>query len=308
MVELLRAAFPAIVRIAISEYHVRVRTQSLAIAIVLSISGSDAYATEAPKGGHVDIAFVLIPNAVLPRAVEVVEAFKTFAISGEKLELSVPKETAKSDGMLEFTAGKCGMAHVALMPAPVPKGEADQAAEFSISSMGTKWELPRHGAHLLVTLGGAESGARRASLSCLTSLLAAISKVSAAVGVYWGNAGATHDPAFVMSIARERDPAARMMLWTGVSIGREPDGRLSILSLGMERQLNLPDLLLVAPQATQGADALGTFFDLLGYVAERAKPIPEGNTVGATEDQRLPVRYVPSPIDKSKRVWRVELE
>lgn len=53
-------------------------------------------------------------------------------------------------------------------------------------------------------------------------------------------------------------------------------------------QLNLPDLLLVAPKST-GNDALATFFDLLGYVAELGKPLPEGDTVGRAADERLPV-------------------
>lgn len=72
-------------------------------------------------------------------------------------------------------------------------------------------------------------------------------KASNAVGVYWGEAGATHDPKFFISVAQDQDPASRLMLWTGVSIGRERDRRRSLLSLGMQ-QLTLPDLLLIAPK------------------------------------------------------------
>ena len=95
------------------------------------------------------------------------------------------------------------------------------------------------------------------------------------------------------------------MLWSGVSIAREKDGRLSLLSLGME-QLNLPNLLVVA-QESSGSVAIETMFDLLAYVAERGQALAEGDTVGRTDDERLPVRYVPSPVDSAKRVWRVEL-
>jgi hypothetical protein len=63
---------------------------------------------------------------------------------------------------------------------------------------------------------------------------------------------------------------------------------------------------LVAPKSA-GKDALATFFDLLAYLAERGEPLPEGDTVGRSADERLPVRYVPSPIDPGKTVWRVEL-
>jgi len=72
------------------------------------------------------------------------------------------------------------------------------------------------------------------------------------------------------------------------------------------KQLNLPDLLLVVPRSASN-DALGTFFDFLGYVIELGKPLPDGDTLDRTADERLPVHYVPSPLDSSKKVWRVEL-
>lgn len=109
-----------------------------------------------------------------------------------------------------------------------------------------------------------------------------------------------------MEVAESHGVVPRIMLWTGVSIAHEADGRLSMLSTGMA-QLNLPDLLLVAP-ASESDAALEVFFDLLGYVADLGTPLPEGDTVGRTADERLPVRYVPSPIDPGTRVWRVELE
>jgi hypothetical protein len=122
-----------------------------------------------------------------------------------------------------------------------------------------------------------------------------------------GQRWATHDPAFFISVAQDPALASRIMLWTGVSIASEADGRLSLLSLGMQ-QLDPPDLLLVAAQSTGGNGALATFFDLLAYVAQRGKPLPEGDTVGRNAEERLPVRYVPSPLEPSKKVWRVELK
>lgn len=93
------------------------------------------------------------------------------------------------------------------------------------------------------------------------------------------------------------------MLWTGVSVARRR-GRLSLLSLGMG-QLNLPDLLLLAPPS--GNATLETFFDLLAYLANRGTAMPEGDTVGRTAEERLKVHYVDSPVNPGKIVWRVEL-
>jgi hypothetical protein len=171
--------------------------------------------------------------------------------------------------------------------------------------MGTGWKLPAHKAHLIVALSDASGGRKIDVLSRFTSLLAAVAQSSPAVGIYWGDARATHDPKFFVKLAAKPDPLSRLLLWTGVSMAREKDGRLSLLSLGME-QLGLPDLLLVAPKE-DGNAAMAAFFDFLEVIAREGKPLPEGDTIGRSAEERLRVHYVPSPIDTGKKVWRVEL-
>jgi hypothetical protein len=158
---------------------------------------------------------------------------------------------------------------------------------------------------LIVTVAAAAGMPPVARLSRFTSFLAAVVKSSPAVGVYCGNAGATHDPEFFVSVASEQGVVPRIMLWSGVSVAHEKDGRLSLLSLGME-QLGLPDLLLVVGESSAD-NAIETLFDLLAYAANRGEAIPEGDTVGRTAEEQLPVRYVRSPIDSGTKVWRVEL-
>lgn len=254
-----------------------------------------------------NLAFVLLSEARLPDADEIRRTFGDFAASDEYLE-SKEEDTGKTtrgEGIsFELSTGEYSV--VALMPVAVPKGEADQGARFSLSSLFKKqWKLPPHCAHLLVTFHATTESPRVVALSRFTSLVAAVTKASPAVGVYWGQAGATHNSEFFLSVASDRGLVPRMMLWSGISIAREKDGRRSFLSLGM-KQLDLPDLLLIAGEALT-RDALPTMFDLLAYVAKRGKALPEGHTVGRTADERLPVRYVTSPIDSSKKVWRVEL-
>jgi hypothetical protein len=254
----------------------------------------------------INLAFVLLSEARLPNAGEITRAFRDFAAPDEYLQTggdSAGNDTQGQVIALEFSTGENSF--VAFMPVPVPNGEADRGAKFSLSSFKNGWKLPPHSAHLLVTFHAAAEVPPLVQLSRFTSLVAAITKASPAVGVYWGNAGATHDSEFFISVASHREVVPRMMLWSGVSIAREKDGRLSLLSLGM-KQLNLPDLLLVAGKSSAKA-ALATVFDLLAYVAARGAALPEGDTVGRTADEKLPVRYVPSPVDSSKKVWRVEL-
>ena len=257
-----------------------------------------------------NVAFVLLSEAKLPKGEDVERAFASFATKGQTLRRQPAKAKAagnaakKPADTLELDTGDGGYAIVALMPAPVPNGEADDAARFSVSALGGRWTLPLHKAHLVVTAQG--TGDRADSLSAFTSLVAAVVEASPAVGVYFGGAGATHDPKFFVEIARERDPSSRLVLWSGVSIAHAKDGRLNLLSLGM-KQLELPDVLLVVP-SKKADEALSTLFDLIGYEVLRGAALREGDTFGRTDIEKLPVHYVPSPVDPKVWVWRVELK
>jgi Domain of unknown function (DUF4261) len=253
----------------------------------------------------VNLAFVLLADGRLPKGSDITKAFSAVARGSERL-VSAADRSSEAKGVIQFELTPGGVAMVALMPGPVPDEEADQASRFSVSALGTGWKLPQHKAHLVVMLQAPDSTPpSRDVLSAFTSFVAAVTKASGSVGVYWGEAGATHDPKFFVGISQEREIGPRMMLWTGLSMGSEPGGRISLLSLGM-KQLGLPDLMLVARQS-EGNGALGTFFDLLGYLAQIGRPLSEGETVGRTDVERLPVSYVPSPINAAVKVWRVEL-
>ena len=250
-----------------------------------------------------NLAFVLLSKPVMPKDVEVARAYAHFT-KGESLRVA----DTKSDGKLSvatFDLGAYGKAFVALMPVPVPNGEAEAAARFSLSSLGTSWKLPPHQAHLVVTMQSVPGDKALETLQRFTSLLAAVTQVSPAVGVYWGEAHATHDPKFLVAMADNPDPFARLVLWNGVSLANEGAARVSLLSLGM-KQLGLPNLLLTAPRTKTG-EALPTLFDLLSYLTQRGTPLPEGDTVGPTEQDKWTVHYVASPVDPKEQVWRVEL-
>lgn len=256
------------------------------------------------EGGILHLAFVLLRAPEMPSGSKVAESFERYRGPLQGIELPESDETSNEVQMLELKG--VGTAMIALMDFPVPEGEADKGVSYSLSSIGGEWELGAHGAHLMVSLMGVEDGVDPiTALMAFTSLLAAVTATcDDSLGVYWGNAGATHEAEFLTSVAEEFDIAARITLWNGLSIAEEADGRVSLLSLGMS-QLNLPDLLCVGESEELG-NLLERFFSLLGYVATRGAPIPDGDTIGVSEQERIPVNYVPSPIDPDESVWRVE--
>ncbi len=252
-----------------------------------------------------NLAFVLLYEAKLPKGEAIERAFSAYAVKGQSLRYRPEKQSQSKnrDEQAVVLETDGGQVMVALMPKPIPKGEAEEAVRYSISALDGKWKLGPHRAHLIVTLH--MRGDAMTRLSLLTSVLAAISDASSAVGIYWGDAGATHDPKFFREIAKARTSPSRLVLWTGVSIAREGE-RYSLLSYGMN-QFELPDLLLVVPRA-KSDDAIPFMLDLLGMIVESGKALPEGDTVGRSASEKLPVHYVASPVDPKTKVWRVEMK
>jgi hypothetical protein len=283
-----------------------VRIGGFLVLCIMLLAPDISAAERAPeKEKALNLAFVLLSQPTAPKGEEIERAFASFAIKGQRLHFR-PGKARKSAAVdpLEFEIGADGTAFVALTPTPVPNHEADDAVRYSVSALGDRWKLGAHKAHLVVTSREGTHSAE--TLSSFTSLVAAVAQASSAVGIYCGSAGATHDPKFFEAIARERDTRSRLVLWNGVAIARAPDGRLSLMSLGM-KQLDLPDLLLVVPVA-KSDEALGMAFDLLGSVVHSGKPVAEGDTVGRNASERMPVHYVRSPVDPKAKVWLVDLK
>ncbi|MEA2786458.1 MAG: hypothetical protein QOF71_2562 [Candidatus Eremiobacteraeota bacterium] len=165
--------------------------------------------------------------------------------------------------------------------------------------------MPEHRAHaILVPLFNTEQSLLE-RMATFTRVIAAFLSASGAVAINLGGAHATHEATFFVDIASIEEPLpAMLMIWNGISVAKDGD-RVSLLSLGMA-QLDLPDLLLTAP-ATAVNGALECMFDLLAYIASRAAPLPEGDTIGVRADDRHTVRYEPSPLADGTDVWCVDL-
>ena len=280
----------------------------LAVALASALSGCAA-PSRAPAGKsnvqRVRLAFVLLDRPEMPRIADVVGAFeRKMPTQG----LPPLKGAQRGSDAAVLDLGGEGSLVVGLIPRPMPRDEAEWHAQFSLPAVSRGWKLPVHRAHLVVAWQETASLSPVDSLRRYTWLLAATVEAAHAVAVYWADSGATHPADFFVGVAGSDDPRALMRIWSGVSVasdGARPD-RTSFVSLGMA-QLELPDLELSVPRSLERGAALDRLYALLAEVAVRGAPFQEGEAVGSEEAERLPVRYVKSPVDPTKTVWRVEL-
>lgn len=247
------------------------------------------------------LAFVLTNTAGLPEANQIADAYAEVTPQGGRPIVweggggADPDQRALSVGGAEVL--------IAAMPAPVPEGEADEAARLSLSALGTGWTLPEHRFHIMVAATNVDADSAVPVRCDFTRLVAAVSRAADAVGVYWGAAAATHEASFFFETAR--DAELPIAVWTGVSVARDGDERVSLLSLGMG-QFGMDELLLTGPIDRAG-EAIEMFFDLLAYAVRRGGPVEAGETVGRSDDERIAVEAAPSPVDPEATVWKVDL-
>ena len=255
-----------------------------------------------PTKNH--LAFVLLKEAAMPTAEDVERAFNKYSCDGATIEVTADEDKDRPILTLRISDGTTIFA--LLVDMPVPKGEAEDRFPHSLASLTSSEPLPSHSAHIMVMHSAAPKAASPVkAISQFTTILAALVETSSSVGVYWGNAGATHPRDFFLTAAAECGVTPRITLWNGFSRARETDSTMSFLSYGM-KQIGLPDLFLVFENQESG-NALAMFFDLLAYVANRGEPIPDGDTIGADDNERIPVRSVPSPTGTDETVWKVDL-
>lgn len=238
------------------------------------------------------LAFVLLGSAHAPVAARVHTALHAW-----HLETGGPDGT---DERMSFDT-PWGTLFVAYMPVPVPQGEADAAARHSVGAYGSEAQWRPHVAHLTVALGGFEGKPTLEATTQFTRAVAAVVQAAEAYGVYWGSGRVAHDAAFFVDAADEELP---LILWSGVSIARGPN-EVSLLTTGL-RQFELPELMVVADPES-GNEALAYLFDLGGYVVQRGEAIPDGDTVGRTEGEKMRVEYRVSPFSPDERVAAVRL-
>lgn len=245
----------------------------------------------------VGLGFVLLARAELPGAEAILAEYRRLAPDGPALHTP-----DLGDAVVTFKHGDA-MATAGLMPAAVPRGEAEHHAQYSIVGLAGRWKLPPHHAHIVVATmnaGGTPLERTRATHRLIAAVAAAAG--DNAVGVYVGNGGVTHEPRFYVATVGESPDA--IVAWSGVSVARDGE-RASLLSTGMG-QLGLPDVE-VTVKTTPPSEAIAALYDILLYVARRGERLPEGDTIGTSAEQKLPVRYVPSPADDTVEVMRVEL-
>ena len=201
---------------------------------------------------------------------------------------------------------------IALMPIPVQIGDdIDQICAHSrLWSEATPAPVD-YTAHTIVTVMRFGDDGQEPNLVAQAALLSRVLASAVAVSnsieaVYFGSANHVVLPSLFRELTQATLPEPLPIAWVAINVGQRPDGVMTGHTRGMD-MLGLMDIEI--PET--GETAEGVFSRLTGivdYLIENGMVISNGDTLGATEEERIRVVYGPSALDPEREVMRLVSE
>lgn len=202
-------------------------------------------------------------------------------------QISVSTEEGQSkekDGILVFEVDEYMLA-VSFMDAPIPNGEAEYFAQGNYLWQGAVEAAKAHVAHIIVAVY-ARSGSPLESGILYTKLAASCLKLPNATGLYSSNT--VFQPEFYLDMAeatRSNDifPIMNLVYFGLVAT----DNGVSGYTIGM-KALGKDELEIINSQASP-SELRNLLIDISGYIVEQDVTLRNGETIGFTAEQKLPI-------------------
>jgi hypothetical protein len=204
----------------------------------------------------------------------------------------VPQPTELDEGeqaaVVRFPAGSITLGY---MPMPIPWGDLEWPTRMAWQWPGAREALERHSAHIIIAVSSDALTQVEVTL-LLTRVTAAAAAVADAAGVYYGNASLVIDPEhYVEQAAEGSSEHLPIFLWIGFHPVRESAG-LSAYTTGMSV---FGYLELEAHETTLSPDELlGRLADIVHYQLSTGARLEDGQTFGATAEERIRICHAPS--------------
>lgn len=221
-----------------------------------------------------------------------------------------PKDADADDSPMQCL--EYGDALIALMPIPVQIGDdIDQICAHSRLWPDATPAPVDYAGHTIVTVMGfsddGQDGNLVAQAALLSRVLASAIAVSDSIqAVYFGSANHVVLPGLFRELTQTTLPEPMPIAWVAINVGERPDGVMTGHTRGMD-MLGLMDI-----EINETADSAQGVFDrltgIVDYLIENGMVISDGDTLGATDEERIRVVYGRSALDSEREVMRLVSE
>jgi uncharacterized protein DUF4261 len=208
----------------------------------------------------------------------------------------------RRDDVISFDLGGDTVA-VSLMHQPVPWTDLEGPCREAWYWPEAARALRDHHTHVLVVLVPKASQRIDAALS-LTRVVAAVTACSQSAGVLWGGGGLVHSPEpFVEAARKSNRDSLPLQLWVAFGVHREEDGTHSLYTSGLEEFGHLE--IEVAGSRCEPRALMDRVFNMALYVLDKGVVLQDGETIGASDDEKIEISHVASFCDGKTTVVRL---
>ncbi len=244
------------------------------------------------------VAMLALNSETMPTPQHLADALKLRLPDGP-----APEQVEGDDGTITFHLG-AWIAAISLMPVPIAWSELE-------GSCATAWwwpdaadELRQHKQHIIVALiGDAESHLSRHIV--LSQMVAAVASLTDTAGVYWGAGGLVHEPAeFIEQCDELTIENSLPHLWVDLRVEENDDGSLCFFTTGLEAFDRHEMEIERSEQSAE--EILDLCYSVVHYLISSGAQIQDGESVGRTGEERVPVTHKPSKWDADRTVLSLE--
>jgi hypothetical protein len=184
------------------------------------------------------------------------------------------------------------MVAISLMPAPIPWSDLEGSCAAAWWWPEATEQLRDHTAHLIVALLQGRSQPVQRHLR-LTTLLAALTELCDAAGVYYCLGTVVHEPNIFREQAAQLSPDNLLPnLWVDMRLGPNEDGSVRYFTTGME---SLGHREIEIDGSRRSPEEVYQFcYSIIDYLLTNDVHLKDGETVGRSAQEKIGVRHGPS--------------
>ncbi len=245
------------------------------------------------------VALVALREAVFPS-----EADMFRRLQADRPDLPSIGDVERHEDVCTFAIGS-DTAAVSLMDMPIPWEDLEPACAHAWYWPEAAQSMRNHGAHILVVVLS-DSEDRVGVAMLLTNLVAAVAACTQTAGVCWVPAALVHPADAFVAASRERDREyLPLYLWVDFAIQQEPDGSHSLFTRGLQEF----DVMEIEVRGSRKDPdlLLDRVFNVAHYLLENGPVLEDGETIGLTDEEEIPIVHGPSMWDAGTTVIQLGL-
>lgn len=220
----------------------------------------------------------------------------------ERFALPIRGEVSVRSGAMSVELEDGGLLAVGHVPIPLDGLESHRVPNALWPDAATT--IDTHTGHMMVSVIGGEDGLPRRMV--LTAATVATASCLEALGVYWPDVPhvTRTDIAHSTLEGAHGHGDLPVPLWVAVQLSRLRDGRLAALTQGLP-SFGHQDLHIISSKMGP-QEIWGQAMSIAEYVISSGAKLQAGQTLGSSDEQRLPIVASSSPRSEDTTVLRIE--